>query len=64
MATCRKRRDLPALKVVDADRALFTGTKCGDDTTKGSGLLKKWQKIEDESIAGIGYQSGTEWETF
>ena len=55
MAACGKQRDLPALKVIDADWAFFTSSECVDDTTKGSGLLKKWQKVDDESVAGIGY---------
>lgn len=64
MARCRKRRDLPALEVVGADWAFFTSSKCGDDTTNGSGLLKEWQKIDEKLIAGISDQSCGEREAF
>ena len=55
MATCGKRRDLPALKVVDADWALFTSSEGGDNTTQGSGALEERQKVDGETIAGVDY---------
>lgn len=53
MAPRRKRRDLQSFKVVDADWTLFTGSGCGDDTAKGSSLLKERQKVDNKSIAGV-----------
>ncbi len=41
MATGRKHRDLPALKVIDTDWAFFASSECSHDTTEGSGLLKE-----------------------
>lgn len=54
VAACRKCRDFAAWKVVDANRAFFTTGACGDDSTQGLSLLEERQKVDDESIAGVG----------
>ena len=64
MASCGKRWDLAALEVVDGDGAFFASSECCDDTTKGSGLVKEWQKVDDKSITGIGCQGCGEMEAF
>ena len=41
MATYRKGRDLPALKVVDVNWTFFASSEGCNDTTKASGLSKE-----------------------
>jgi len=41
------------LEVVGVDLTFFASGKNGDDSTKRSGLLEEWEKIDDEACAAV-----------